>query len=221
MKNGFLCKKIGMTQLFNEHGMSYAASVLKVMDHKILHIKHETVKVSRKRAHCSQETSSINMKVAVLGIGKKKPNKSVRTELNNNGVDGQGVLKEIKLGNNEKYGDLLKENSIVSYDIFQNDQVVSVSGVTKGKGFQGTVKRWGFSMQPASHGNSKAHRLAGSTNSCQEPGRVFKGKKMAGHMGNDRRTIHGMKIVKVSKEHGVLFLKGSVMGPRNGIVMIK
>ena len=100
------------------------------------------------------------------------------------------------------------------------DQIVDVTGTSKGKGFAGAIKRWNFGMQPASHGNSLSHRALGSTGNCQTPGRVFKGRKMAGQMGNKRVTVQGQQIFRVDTDKNLILIKGTVPGAPGGVVMI-
>ena len=108
-----------------------------------------------------------------------------------------------------------------SVDIFEEGQFVDISGVSKGKGFAGTVKRWNFATQDATHGNSLAHRKPGSIGQCQTPGRVWKGKKMSGHMGNVNKTIQNLKIVKIDGENKLILVKGSIPGPSGSTILIK
>lgn len=105
--------------------------------------------------------------------------------------------------------------------MFEAGQKVDVTGRTNGKGFAGGVKRWGFSMQDATHGNSVSHRAPGSIGQCQTPGRVFKGKKMAGHMGDKQRTAQTLELVRVDEARGLLLIKGSVPGAKGGDVVIR
>ena len=108
-----------------------------------------------------------------------------------------------------------------SVDIFEEGQFVDISGVSKGKGFAGTVKRWNFATQDATHGNSLAHRKPGSIGQCQTPGRVWKGKKMSGHMGNVNKTIQNLKIVKIDGENKLILVKGSIPGPSGSTILSK
>ena len=115
----------------------------------------------------------------------------------------------------------LKVGSSISLEQFAEDQLVDISGVSKGKGFAGTVKRWNFKMQDATHGNSLSHRAPGSIGQCQTPGRVWKGKKMSGHMGQERKTIQNLKVVFLDPEKNILLIKGSIPGPTGSRVIIK
>ena len=109
----------------------------------------------------------------------------------------------------------------ISVDQFEAGQIVDVTGQSKGKGFAGAVKRWNFRMQDATHGNSLSHRAPGSIGNCQTPGRVFKGKKMAGHMGAERVTVQGLEVVRIDEEKGLILVKGSVPGANGMDVIIK
>ena len=115
----------------------------------------------------------------------------------------------------------LEVGSSISLEQFAEDQLVDISGISKGKGFAGTVKRWNFKMQDATHGNSLSHRAPGSIGQCQTPGRVWKGKKMSGHMGQERKTIQNLKVVFLDPEKNILLIKGSIPGPTGSRVIIK
>jgi len=128
-------------------------------------------------------------------------------------------MAEFRLRDGE--GDDLEPGGEIRVDIFEDGQKVDVTGTSIGKGFAGHIKRHGFRHQRNSHGNSKAHRAPGSIGQCQTPGRVFKGKKMAGHMGNARRTSQNLEIVKVDQERNLLLIRGAVPGARGGKVIIK
>jgi large subunit ribosomal protein L3 len=111
--------------------------------------------------------------------------------------------------------------SELTVDRFEQGQIVDVAGRSKGKGFQGVIKRWNFSMQDATHGNSLSHRAPGSIGQCQTPGRVFKGKKMSGHMGNEQVTTQNLEIVRIDSERNLLLIKGAVPGAPGGDVIVR
>ena len=142
---------------------------------------------------------------------------------------GQKVLSQKKSIKNKVHEFRITEEKLAeieigkefSVDIFEEGQFVDISGVSKGKGFAGTVKRWNFATQDATHGNSLAHRKPGSIGQCQTPGRVWKGKKMAGHMGNVKKTIQNLKIVKVDEENSLLLVQGAIPGFNGSSVIIK
>ena len=131
---------------------------------------------------------------------------------------GEG-LWEFRLDDGEEAG--LEVGGEIKADIFTEGQLVDVRGQTQGKGFQGGVKRHNFRMQDATHGNSISHRAPGSIGQCQTPGRVFKGKKMAGHMGAARVTTQSIEVVRVDAERNLLLVKGPVPGPRNALVLVR
>jgi large subunit ribosomal protein L3 len=138
---------------------------------------------------------------------------------NKNNISLKKYLKEFKIEDDDLEGlELGKEFDV---KIFEEGQLVDVSGISKGKGFAGTVKRWNFATQDATHGNSLAHRKPGSIGQCQTPGRVWKGKKMAGHMGNVKKTVQNLKIVKVDEENSLLLVQGAIPGFNGSSVIIK
>jgi large subunit ribosomal protein L3 len=135
------------------------------------------------------------------------------------GVEAGRGLWEFRLAEGE--GEDIEVGSEIKVDVFEEGQTVDVTGTSIGKGFSGVVKRHNFRMQDASHGNSISHRAPGSIGQCQTPGRVFRGKKMAGHMGNTRTKIQNLEIVRVDAERNLLLVKGAVPGARGGDVIIK
>ena len=135
------------------------------------------------------------------------------------GVDAGRGLWEFRLQDNE--GADIQVGSEITVDIFADTKKVDVSGTSKGKGFQGAVKRWNFRTQDATHGNSLSHRAPGSIGQNQSPGKVFKGKKMAGHMGAERVTVQSLEVVRVDAERNILLVKGAVPGAIGGDVIVK
>ena len=115
----------------------------------------------------------------------------------------------------------LEVGSQLNIDIFEEGQKIDVQGKSKGKGFAGTVKRWNFKMQDATHGNSISHRAPGSIGQCQTPGKVWKGKKMSGHMGDEKKTIQNLKIASIDTENNLLLIKGPIPGPTGSNVVLK
>jgi len=160
-------------------------------------------------------------KAVQIAAGEKKSSKVNKAMAGHyaaaNVMAGQG-LWEFRLEDGE--GDDLTAGSELSLDIFEKGQVVDVRGVSIGKGYQGGVKRHNFRMQDATHGNSISHRAPGSIGMCQTPGRVFKGKKMAGHMGAVKTTMHNLTIEAIDTERNLILVKGAVPGPKGGDVMI-
>jgi large subunit ribosomal protein L3 len=205
MSNGFRARKLGMTQIYNTDGTVTPVSVLEVLHHKIL-------------SRTPMKDGSVQVLFAVNGI-KKRKNKSdlgIKTQYAiewNSFVLGTYRLEEKNL-------ETLKSFENLDESVFEAKNL-DITGISKGKGTQGVMKKWGFKGQSASHGNSKAHRLAGGMGGCQDPGRVTKGKKQAGVMGGQQKTIKNIKVVDVDKERRLLFLQGSVMGNRNSIVNIR
>jgi len=154
--------------------------------------------------------------------GSRKPSRLTKPMAGHyakNGVEAGRGLWEFRLDDGE--GDGLEEGAILGIDVFSEGQYVDVMGTTIGKGFAGSVKRHNFRTQDATHGNSVSHRAPGSIGQCQTPGRVFKGKRMAGHLGNVRRTTQNLQIVAIDKERNLLLIKGSVPGHKGSDVIVQ
>ena len=204
---GLIATKEGMTRLFQDDGKSLPVSVLKVDTNFISQIK-----TKQSDGYDSIQLSTKNQK-------EKNQTKSKIGHFSKNNLPLKKYIKEFRLEENELEGlELGKEFDV---NIFEEGQLVDVSGISKGKGFAGTVKRWNFATQDATHGNSLAHRKPGSIGQCQTPGRVWKGKKMAGHMGNVKKTIQNLKIVKVDEENSLLLVQGAIPGFNGSSVIIK
>ena len=204
---GLIATKEGMTRLFQDDGKSLPVSVLKVDTNFISQIK-----TKQSDGYDSIQLSTKNQK-------EKNQTKSKIGHFSKNNLPLKKYIKEFRLEENELEGlELGKEFDV---NIFEEGQLVDVSGISKGKGFAGTVKRWNFATQDATHGNSLAHRKPGSIGQCQTPGRVWKGKKMAGHMGNVNKTIQNLKIVKVDEENSLLLVQGAIPGFNGSSVIIK
>ena len=157
-------------------------------------------------------------KAAQLATGfNRKANKAIAGHYKKNNIEACKISKEIRLDNDTNY----EVGQELGVSLFEGVQYVDVSGVSKGSGFAGTIKRWNFAGQNMTHGNSKAHRKPGSTGQCQDPGRVFKGKKMAGQLGNVNVTIQNLELVAVDSELSCLMVKGAIPGPKNGTVMVR
>ena len=204
---GLIATKEGMTRLFQEDGKSLPVSVLKVATNFVSQIK-------------TKETDGYNsVQLSTQDQKEKNQTKSKIGHFNKNNISLKKYLKEFKIEDDDLEGlELGKEFDV---KIFEEGQLVDVSGISKGKGFAGTVKRWNFATQDATHGNSLAHRKPGSIGQCQTPGRVWKGKKMAGHMGNVKKTVQNLKIVKVDEENSLLLVKGAIPGFNGSSVIIK
>ena len=206
MTIGIVGRKAGMTRIFTDDGVSVPVTVISVDPNRVTQIKtvegdgYRALQVTTGERRASRVTRSMAGHFAKAG-----------TEA------GRG-LWEFRLADGE--GEGIEVGSEIKVDIFETGQTVDVSGTSIGKGFAGVIKRYNFSMQDATHGNSLSHRAPGSIGQCQTPGRVVKGKKMSGHMGNVKRTTQNIKVVSVDTERNLLLVKGSVPGSRGGDVII-
>ena len=207
MALGLIGLKRGMTRLFSESGESVPVTVVEVMPNRITRIK----------TAASDGYSAVQ--ITTGGRHRNRISKPEAGEFGKNGVDAGRGLWEFRLQEGE-VGDLVAGSELKA-DVFEAGQSVDVTGTSIGKGYAGVVKRHNFKMGDATHGNSLAHRVPGSIGQCQTPGRVFKGKRMAGHMGNTRRTIQGLEVVRVDIERNLLMIKGAVPGAKGGDLMIK
>ena len=207
MSIGIIGKKIGMTRVFNEDGISTPVTVVEVEPNRVTQIKtletdgYSAIQVTTGSVHAGRITKPEAGHFAKAGVEA-----------------GRG-LWEFRADSAEIEG--IEVGSELTVERFSEIAVVDVTGTTKGKGFQGGVKRHNFSMQDATHGNSISHRSNGSIGQCQTPGRVFKGKKMSGHMGDVRQTTQNLDLVKVDAENGLLLIKGAVPGAKNGTVIVR
>lgn len=200
-------KKRGMTRVFTEDGASIPVTVIECAPNRVTQLK--TLDTDGYRAvqvvHGEQKPSRINK--ALTGHFKKA------------GVAPGTSLHEFRLADGQ--GDELEIGAEIKVDTFAEVKAVDVVGTSIGKGFAGTVKRWGFGGGRATHGNSLSHRAPGSIGQNQSPGRVFKGKKMSGQMGNKRTTALNLDLIKVDVERNLLLVKGAVPGSANGTVMVR
>ncbi len=207
MTIGVIGRKAGMTRIFTEEGASVPVSVIEVSSNRITQVKTE-------------ETDGYRAIQVTTGSKKaSRVNKPMAGHFAKAGVEAGRGLWEFRVEGDEAAD--LAVGGEVSIEMFEVGQKLDVTGVTIGKGFQGGIKRHNFTMQDATHGNSISHRSNGSIGMCQTPGRVIKGKKMSGHMGNKQRTIQSLELVRVDVERGVLLIKGSVPGSKGGNVIIK
>lgn len=207
MTIGLVGRKVGMTRIFTEDGVSTPVTVLEVEANRISQVK-------------TLETDGYSALQVTTGKRKaSRVNKPSAGHFAKAGVEAGRGLWEFRLDANE--GEGLELGSDITVSIFDDTKLVDVTGTSKGKGFQGGIKRWNFTMQDATHGNSISHRSNGSLGQCQTPGRVFKGKKMSGHMGSVRVTTQNLELVRVDAERNLLLIKGSVPGAINGNVIIK
>lgn len=206
MAIGLVGRKVGMTRVFTEDGVSIPVTVVQVEPNRVTQVK--TLENDGYRA-------------LQVTTGAKKASRVSKPEAGHfakAGVEAGRGLWEFRL--NEGEGNDIEVGAELKVDIFAENTKVDVTGTSKGKGFAGGVKRWNFRTQDATHGNSLAHRAPGSIGQCQTPGRVFKGKKMAGHMGAERKTVQLLDVVRVDVENNLLLIKGSVPGATNGTVIV-
>lgn len=207
MTIGIIGRKRGMTRVFTEEGQSVPVTVIEAEPNKITRVmdaEHDGYRAVQ-IAWGSKKASRVNKPLA--GIFSKAEISA-----------GEGLF-EFRLGDGE--GEDLAQGGEIKVDIFEAGQKVDVMGTTIGKGFAGAVKRHNFSMQNATHGNSLSHRSAGSIGQNQTPGRVFKGKKMAGQLGNKQRATQNLEVVRVDAERNLILVKGAVPGAKGGKVIIK
>ena len=207
MTMGLVGRKCGMTRVFTEDGVSIPVTVIEAQPNRITQVK--TVETDGYRA---LQVSAGSRKAS--RVGKPAAGHFAAAK-----VEAGDLMMEFRLEDADE-GEFVAGNEL-KVDIFAEGQKVDVIGTTIGKGFAGVIKRWNFSMQDATHGNSLAHRAPGSIGQNQTPGRVFKGKKMAGHMGNVRRTVQNLEVVRVDSEKNILLIKGAVPGHAGGKVVVR
>ena len=198
-------KKIGMTREFYKTGQSIPVTVLKLEKARVIHVIEEA-----KRGYKA-------VQVGFGSIKTSKISKAMKGYFSKKNTEPKKKLKEFKVDNTENY----KEGNEFGLEIFKDIKFVDVKSTTIGKGFAGVMKRHNFSGLRATHGVSVSHRSHGSTGQRQDPGKVFKGKKMAGHMGNKVRTMQNLEIIKSDLENDLLYLKGSIPGSKNTEVLVK
>ncbi|AQA17895.1 50S ribosomal protein L3 [Halioglobus japonicus] len=206
MAIGLVGRKSGMTRVFTEDGASIPVTVVEVSPNRVTQIK---------------ELDTDGYRAIQVTAGSRKASKVSKSEAGHfakAGVEAGASLSEFRL---EEADEAPEVGSELTVERFEAGQIVDVTGKSKGKGFQGGVKRWNFAMQDATHGNSISHRAPGSIGQCQTPGRVFKGKKMAGHMGAEQVTTQGLEIVRVDAERNLLLIKGAVPGAPGGDVVVR
>ena len=207
MAIGLVGRKAGMSRIFTDEGASIPVTVIEVNDNRITQVRTDDVDGYRAIQVTVGERRASRVSKAAAGHYAKA------------GVEAGRGLWEFRLTEGE--GEDLKAGDALNASVFEAGQIVDVTGQSKGKGFQGGVKRWNFQMQDATHGNSLSHRAPGSIGQCQTPGRVFKGKKMAGHMGAEQVTIQSLEVVRVDVERNLLLVKGSVPGATGADVIVK
>ncbi|MDN5664693.1 MAG: 50S ribosomal protein L3 [Psychrobacter celer] len=207
MAIGLVGKKCGMTRVFTETGASIPVTVVEVDANRITQVKntdvdgYQAIQITTGTRRDSRVTAAQKGHFAKAGVKA-----------------GRGVW-EFRVNDSELEGREIGGEILA--DLFEQGQMVDVTGQSKGKGFQGGVKRHNFSMQDATHGNSVSHRALGSTGQNQSPGKVFKGKKMPGQMGNKRVTVQGLEVISVDAEKGLLVIKGAIPGATGGDVIVR
>jgi large subunit ribosomal protein L3 len=207
MTMGLVGRKCGMTRVFTEDGVSIPVTVIEAQPNRITQVK--TVETDGYRA----------LQVAAGSRRASRVRKPAAGHFAAAKVEAGDLMMEFRLEDTDD-GEFEKGHEL-KVDLFEEGQKVDVIGTSIGKGFAGAIKRWNFSMQDATHGNSLAHRAPGSIGQNQTPGRVFKGKKMAGHMGNVRRTVQNLVVVRVDAERNLLLIKGAVPGHAGGQVVVR
>jgi len=206
MAIGVIGRKAGMTRIFTEEGATVPVTVIEVLPNRVTQVKTE-------------ETDGYWAVQVTLGSRKaSRVNKPAAGHFSKAGVEAGNMLGELRLEAGE--GSDLEAGQEITVGIFEAGQKVDVRGVTKGRGFAGGIRRHNFRGQDNSHGNSLSHRAAGSIGQCQTPGRVFKGKRMAGHMGNVKRCQQNLEVVKVEVDRNLLLVKGGVPGPAGGQLVV-
>lgn len=202
---GLIGRKVGMTRVFTPEGVSIPVTVIEIDANRITQVK-------------TPETDGYS--AIQVTTGAKKANRVTKPEAGHfvkAGVEAGRGLWEFRVAGDETFT-LGQELNV---DLFTDVKKVDVTGTSKGKGFAGVVKRWNFRTQDATHGNSLSHRAPGSIGQNQTPGRVFKGKKMAGHMGNERVTVQSLEVVRVDAERKLLLVKGAVPGATGSDLIVK
>ncbi len=203
MALGLIGEKVGMTQIFNEAGEVIPVTVVKAGPCTVVDIK------------TPERDNYTALKLGYGFIKEKKLKKPQKGYFVKQGVEPKKILKEFRLGDVSEY----KVGDELNVSIFSVGEKIKVTGISKGRGFQGVVKRHGFGGGPKTHG-SQNHRKPGSIGQSSDPSRVFKGLKMAGHMGNETVTVKNLEVVKVDEGRGVLLIKGAIPGPNGGIVYL-
>jgi large subunit ribosomal protein L3 len=205
MALGLVGKKSGMTRIFTEDGVSIPVTVIEVTPNRITQIR-------------TPEVDGYSAVQVTAGSRKAKHlTKAQAGHFAKAGVEAGRIVREFRLADDQE---VPAQGSELTVSLFEAGQIIDVTGTSKGKGFQGAVKRWNFRTQDATHGNSLSHRAPGSIGQNQTPGRVFKGKKMAGHMGAEQVTVQSLEIVRVDAERNLLLVKGAVPGATGGDVIV-
>ncbi len=207
LRSGLIAKKIGSSSHFDENGKSTQVTILQVEDCIVSNIK-----TIEKHGYNAVQLASINTNKDLSKV--KKPQRKIFASSK---IDPKKILKEFRVDNEN----ILEIGTKLSVDHFKVDQLVDASSISIGKGFAGVMKRHNFGGLRASHGVSISHRSHGSTGQNQDPGRVFKGKKMAGRMGNSKVTKQNLKVIQIDTLNNLLIIKGSVPGKKNSVIYLK
>tara|TARA_B000000557_G_scaffold250442_1_gene236781 strand:- start:114 stop:818 length:705 start_codon:yes stop_codon:yes gene_type:complete len=205
MSIGLIGTKIGMTREFMESGQSVPVTVIKIEKGRVLDVINKD-----KRGYSA-------IKVGFFKLKNSKLTKQMKGYFAKKNTEPKKILKEFRVESNDQF----KEGNELGLEIFKDKKFLDVRSKTIGKGFAGVMKRWNFGGLRASHGVSVSHRSHGSTGQRQDPGKVFKGKKMAGHMGDKLRTMLNLEVVKSDLENNLLYLKGSIPGSKNSTVYLR
>lgn len=205
MRTGLIGKKIGMSSMFNEKGERSTLTFLQIKDCQV--IAHKTLEKHGYEA----------LVIGVDNVKSSKVSKPMKQVFANAKIEPKAKLKEFRISGNS----FLEVGSVLEVDHFAVGQFVDVTGKSIGKGFAGAMKRHNFGGLEASHGVSISHRSHGSTGACQDPGRVFKNKKMAGHLGDERVTIQNLRVIGIDKEKGIIMVGGNVPGSKGSYVHIR
>ena len=205
MTIGVVGRKSGMTRIFTDDGVSIPVTVIEVDPNRITQVKNV-------------ETDGYS--AVQVTVGSRRASRVTKSEAGHfakaNAEAGRDLF-ELRNDAQEAF----EVGASITVESFSAGQIIDVTGTSKGKGFAGGIKRWNFGMQDATHGNSRSHRVLGSIGQCQTPGRVFKGKKMAGHMGNERVTVQNLEVVRVDAERNLLLVKGAIPGAPGGDVFVR
>ena len=207
MSLGLVGRKIGMTRIFTDDGTSLPVTVLDVSNNRVTQIK---------------SASTVGYSAVQVAFGSRRASRVTKAAAGHfakAGVEAGSVLKEF-IATPEQLGSL-QAGGTVGIELFKVGQKVDVTGVTIGKGYAGVIKRYHFSSGRATHGNSKSHNVPGSIGMAQDPGRVFPGKRMTGHLGDVQRTVQNLEIVRIDADRQLLLIKGAVPGSKGGDVVVR
>jgi large subunit ribosomal protein L3 len=207
MAIGLVGRKVGMTRIFTEDGTSIPVTVIEATPNRVTQLR-------------TDETDGYRALQVTAGTKKaNRVNKASAGHFAKAGVEAGRGLWEFRLEDNE--GGDIEVGSEITVEIFNDTKKIDVTGTSKGKGFAGAIKRWNFSSQRMTHGNSLSHRAPGSIGQNQSPGKVFKGKKMAGQLGNKQVTTQSLEVVRIDVENSLILVKGAVPGATGGDVVVK